>query len=536
MTDIEFIESFSMEVAENYKKIKSVIPQSPGYSLIHIRGFITSISKLILENNNDSYKEKDLFSQINYLFLENLIDEECKNWMHELRQISNKGAHPEKFDMTHLDYKESAANALEKSCKIVEKLYFFVKNVQLPNYTYITEIKDSVMEKLCFLSIIKDDSLSQYEIGKILQLNASEIYRKEIEESEKNELNYIAISESSKLYKKAFYWFSQSSFNNNIDALYEYAMCFIKGEGTEQNLKDGEKYLNSAAYRGCVNAKAEYGNLIINDSVNRPYDLDIAVEFLTESAQDNHPSALDTLGVCYYNGIGVKKDLAKSREFISKSAELGYPNAQYNLAILYLEDKFIKEKEVLAVDLLIKSSNQGHRKAKIKLADMLISGIGCNINKEKAHELYLDYIKNNSNTEENIKVLFDLAGHYYKGTFDFFDFGKALTFLQHIYEHAEEKSKLKQEAYNTAPKVLEKFINNVKNVSKEDYLIMVLFDDNGNPFNNKRERLSFYMNSSFVDKLKFMNFKRFKFLSNKKVGRNAYCPCGSGKKYKACCL
>jgi TPR repeat protein len=329
-------------------------------------------------------------------------------------------------------------------------------------------------------------------------------------------------------------------------------MCLIQGKGTDQNLTDGENNLRIAAFQGSINAKSQYGTLLINNSDSRSIDLEEALEFLIESAEDSNPLSLDTLGICYYEGRGVKRDFDKSVEYITRSAQMGYPNSQYNLALLYADGKLIQKNSEFAVHLLIKASNQGHKLAKIKLANIYILGIGCEVNKQKAHELYQSFFDFNldfsNSSEDKLEIYFDLAMHYYNGTFDFFDYTKSLEYLQHIYEHAENKSILKKKAYNVSPKVLKKFIQNIKTVSKDDYNVMMFFDDNGHPVSNRNEVMSFLVKDVLINGLKMMDPSRFKFTKKmnnpksimltgeKKIGRNESCPCNSGKKYKACCL
>lgn len=538
MTDIEFMEEFSEEIGKNYKKFKVIISQSPGYALVHIRILLNDIINIILVNSN--YKttlKKDLFSQIKYLFSTKLIDEECRDLMHELRQASNQGAHPDEFYMTFDDYKKSAEKSRKKICEVIKKLYFSVKKIQAPDYCYIELIESSSIEKLCYLSIIDDDPIAQYEIGKILQSKAELMSKHEMED--KNKFIYTSLDESYILYKKAFHWFDESS-QKNVDSLYEYALCLMRGKGVTQNLNSGENYLRMAAYRENINAKAYYGNMLLYGTENTDKDVKEALILLKEAAEENHPSALDTLGICYFYGKGEKINLNKSLDCITKAAKMGYPNAEYNLAMIYINGKLTDKNEVLAVDFLDKASKKGHKQAKIALANMYIKGMGCEVNKDKAHELYLNFIENDldlkNNLEESLEVEFDLAMHYYNDTFGPTHLGKSLRYLQHIYEYSEKNYKLKEKAYNKSPQVLKKLIQNINNIQEEDIEALTLFDDNGYPTNNIKESMSFLLENPMINIHKMGNLKRFKFLSDKKIGRNDKCPCNSGKKYKSCCL
>ena len=43
-------------------------------------------------------------------------------------------------------------------------------------------------------------------------------------------------------------------------------------------------------------------------------------------------------------------------------------------------------------------------------------------------------------------------------------------------------------------------------------------------------------NKEFIDYFFMKNIARLNITTKRKIGRNEPCPCGSGKKYKKCCL
>lgn len=53
-----------------------------------------------------------------------------------------------------------------------------------------------------------------------------------------------------------------------------------------------------------------------------------AVYWLEKSAAQNFVSAFNSLGICYFNGYGVTKDLYKALEYYQKAAALGHENAK----------------------------------------------------------------------------------------------------------------------------------------------------------------------------------------------------------------
>jgi len=53
-----------------------------------------------------------------------------------------------------------------------------------------------------------------------------------------------------------------------------------------------------------------------------------AIPLLEESAACGNEQAMYNIGVCYYNGFGVKKDIKKSTEWIKKAADKGHEIAK----------------------------------------------------------------------------------------------------------------------------------------------------------------------------------------------------------------
>ena len=101
-------------------------------------------------------------------------------------------------------------------------------------------------------------------------------------------------------------------------------------------------------------------------------------------AESGNTDAQNDLGVLYYNGEGVAKDLAKAAEWYRKAAEKKHVRAQYNLGILYLD----KEDFVSAAYWFGKAAEQGHAKALTNLGTLYYYGVGVTQDVDMAMELY----------------------------------------------------------------------------------------------------------------------------------------------------
>lgn len=101
-------------------------------------------------------------------------------------------------------------------------------------------------------------------------------------------------------------------------------------------------------------------------------------------AESGNTDAQNDLGVLYYNGEGVAKDLAKAAEWYRKAAEKKHVRAQYNLGILYLD----KEDFVSAAYWFGMAAEQGHAKALTNLGTLYYYGVGVKQDVDMAMELY----------------------------------------------------------------------------------------------------------------------------------------------------
>ncbi|WP_373033329.1 SEC-C metal-binding domain-containing protein [Sulfurovum sp.] len=549
MTDIEFITRFSQEAGTHYEKAKSQASDIPAYALVHIRGFVAAACSLVVIKANTKAPWKmgnDLYGKIKYLYEENLLDEESKDWLHKLRINANKGAHPEEFSLSDSEYKDLAYESLETACKLVERLYLKIHGTEPPEFTWQTLDSNQKLRDFCYASIMDSDSMAQYELGKVLQSKARVIEKLEIEEGEKNNYRRITLFKSSKLFDKAFYQFQEARFEN-ADAAYEYAVSLELGYGTEVNLKEAHSWYRTAAYNGSIDAKAMYGTICLSGSDYLEKDIAEALLFLEEAAEADHPMALTNLGVIYTKGKGVKQDLKKSFYYTLQAANAGYPTAQYNLGTMYLNGGPVDINEALAYEYFTLASEQELRIAEFALAELFLLGRGCERDIARAEKLY-------NHSIETAEEMLLLAGYYEDGTFGYTDNLQAASLLQKAYEISKTGTEANTLAYKKSPIVVQKLRKELFNTALDHERLMIsfYFDEKGYPYNNREERMSLFLKKimQIGDKNKngqnieadiieitpgLLNTMHQPKKTIKQAGRNDPCPCGSGKKYKKCC-
>lgn len=112
---------------------------------------------------------------------------------------------------------------------------------------------------------------------------------------------------------------------------------------------------------------------------------------ITLKAEAGDTEAQDILGLCYFRGNGVTRDVEKAVYWYTKASELGHAAAQLKLALCYSGDINawkIGTDPSRAVYWLEKSAMQGNACAQYNLGVCYIEGFGVEKNAKKAVELF----------------------------------------------------------------------------------------------------------------------------------------------------
>src|SRR3989338_6729145 len=112
------------------------------------------------------------------------------------------------------------------------------------------------------------------------------------------------------------------------------------------------------------------------------------VSLLEKSANNGNSTDQCSLGIRYYKGDGVDKNLEKAVELFEKSANNGDSTAQFILSNMYLNGDGVDENLEKAVEWFEKSANSGNSTAQNRLGWMYLNGEGVDKNLEKAMEWF----------------------------------------------------------------------------------------------------------------------------------------------------
>ncbi len=87
-------------------------------------------------------------------------------------------------------------------------------------------------------------------------------------------------------------------------------------------------------------------------------------------AQNGDLDAMNYLGIHYYLGLGVRRDLASAKSWFEQAAKLGHPNAQYNMGMMYENGESVQQDFILSYMWFYASYVQGSKKAEKKMVNL----------------------------------------------------------------------------------------------------------------------------------------------------------------------
>lgn len=448
MNDIEFINSFDKKLGEFYSKSKSYCNDTPTHSLIILRSFVVKFIEILATKHKIDLPKTYLYKKIEQLSIVKKIDNDIISNLHLIRIDSNQGAHFEKSNLTLDEFVSLAKTNLQRACLVVSLLYKDITNKEIPNYK-VDEASINISQEMCYKAVMQDDINAQYSIGLNLQAKAKLEHQKEYQELKHSGQKYIYNPNSLKLLEKSAYWFKQaSSLQEHPEALYEYAMCLLYGEGIEQNIKEGEQLVEIAANKNSINAKAIFGAFYLEGSTLYKKDYQKALFYLKDAANEDHPEALTNLSYMYKDAIGVKEDLSVSFNYMQKAAHAGYSYAQYHLSNFYFNGIGTKKDNNNAMLWLDKSLEKEYPLSILTKARLLLQGDVLEQDLLLSEELYIKYIE----FENDYNVLYELAKYYYEGLYGNKDLNVIYNLLIQCYENSDNEE-LKEQAYSLSLKV-----------------------------------------------------------------------------------
>ncbi|KUE73606.1 hypothetical protein AUQ37_01430 [Candidatus Methanomethylophilus sp. 1R26] len=108
---------------------------------------------------------------------------------------------------------------------------------------------------------------------------------------------------------------------------------YENGYGTEKDTAMAKAWYRSAVQQGLPEAALLLAELILQEEKGPARGE--AAELLSRAAKDGFGPAQERLGLLYYSGDTVPRDLSKAFELFTEAADQDLPDAQYFLACMY---------------------------------------------------------------------------------------------------------------------------------------------------------------------------------------------------------
>lgn len=137
----------------------------------------------------------------------------------------------------------------------------------------------------------------------------------------------------------------------------------------EKNFTEAVKWYKKAAEQGDIEAQYMLG-MCCYDGVGIKKDYVEAVKWYRIAAERGHVDAQYNLATCYHKGIGAQQNDVQAVQWYKKAAEQNDVDAQYNLGICYDMGIGVKQNYVEAVMWYQKAAKQGDNDARKRLQEL----------------------------------------------------------------------------------------------------------------------------------------------------------------------
>ena len=182
-------------------------------------------------------------------------------------------------------------------------------------------------------------------------------------------------------YKKAFYYLSKGYLALDTNCIESLAEMYLKGLNVKKDVYTALELYNRAL---------EFGDRSIYFKVGKVYEdeglINQAISIYNQGHEEGNLKCTQRLGIMYYNGEGVEKDLEKAMEYMEIAAGKKEPHAMYVLAVAYYRlNKFGDKTSDIAKALLKEAYELGSPYAADYLACIMLNELkeGKNINKNE---------------------------------------------------------------------------------------------------------------------------------------------------------
>lgn len=135
-------------------------------------------------------------------------------------------------------------------------------------------------------------------------------------------------------YIEALRWFRKAAEQGNAEAQIMLGCCYENGKGVEKDYSETIKWYRMAAKQGNAEAQFKLAVLYSEKDVNGQANHQEEVKWYRLAAKQGHAQAQLLLGLCFYFGDGVEKNMDEALKWIRLSASQGNKDAKDALRTL----------------------------------------------------------------------------------------------------------------------------------------------------------------------------------------------------------
>ena len=201
-------------------------------------------------------------------------------------------------------------------------------------------------------------------------------------------------------YEEAFLNFYEAATFNYPDAIFNCGVCYLTGNGVEQDSIKGFQSFRKAANLNVDRALHNLASCYLLGIGTTKNDT-LAVKYYTLSAEKGYAVSKSTLAGFYLRGDVVGQDSTEAYRLYSEAAEQGEPQALYQMAEYWAKADSVaglSKRELRrqpAIEYYKSAAEKGHVLAQYKLARFYETGYYVKRSKKRAFNWYLHAANNN---------------------------------------------------------------------------------------------------------------------------------------------
>lgn len=175
--------------------------------------------------------------------------------------------------------------------------------------------------------------------------------------------------------KAAFEWCLKAAAAGDLVGQSEIGWRLCRGIGCDVNMEEGVSWHKRTATAGRAYDQGILAYSYLYGQLSLEQNYDEAVKWAQLSATQNEDMGQFVLGICYYHGCGIGKNIVKACEWLTKAAEQGNVRAQAKLAEHYYYPEDEKDRDLLlAGRWASQAADAGHPGAQLLLGRMFLFG------------------------------------------------------------------------------------------------------------------------------------------------------------------